>query len=144
MSPVFGFSYGDEPQGSLLLLTVSTFPPLSQQRQGAVALRKGHMHSHRRSGCRSPMWPRTPLPRGVRQAWEPGSVSGSGRGPCRFSARRRAAPPGSASGRGDGCGGHVRRDSSTGLIRPTSLPSGSATIAYRAPQNASNGGCRPR
>src|SRR5712691_13325821 len=47
MSPVFGFSYGDEPQGSLLLLTVSTFPPLSQQRQGAVAFRKGHMHSHR-------------------------------------------------------------------------------------------------
>ncbi len=30
--------------------------------------------------------------------------------------------------------GHVRRDSSAGLIRPTSLPSGSATIAYRAPE----------
>ena len=30
---------------------------------------------------------------------------------------------------GDSSGGHVRRDSSIGLIRPTSLPSGSATIA---------------
>ena len=30
---------------------------------------------------------------------------------------------------GDSCGGQVRRDASTGLIRPTSLPSGSATIA---------------
>ena len=49
-----------------------------------------------------------------------------------------------SGGAGDCRGGHVRRDSSTGLIRPTSLPSGSATIAYRAPQNASNGGCRPR
>jgi hypothetical protein len=42
---------------------------------------------------------------------------------------RRAASPGSASGPRDGCGGHVRRDSSTGLIRPASLLSGSAMMA---------------
>jgi len=33
------------------------------------------------------------------------------------------------SGSGDSSGGQVRRESSMGLIRPTSLPSGSATIA---------------
>ena len=33
------------------------------------------------------------------------------------------------AGPGDSCGGQVRRDSSIGLIRPTSLPSGSVTIA---------------
>ena len=43
-------------------------------------------------------------------------------------------------GAGDSAAGHVRRDSSTGLIRPTSFPSGSATIASRAPQKASKGG----
>src|SRR5262245_23520776 len=47
-------------------------------------------------------------------------------------------------GAGDSSGGHVRRDSSIGLIRPTSFPSGSATIAYRAPQKASNGRLPPR
>jgi hypothetical protein len=36
---------------------------------------------------------------------------------------------GSAQEAGDSSGGHVRRDSSIELIRPTSLPSGSATIA---------------
>ncbi len=38
-------------------------------------------------------------------------------------------PAGSAQRAGDSSGGHVRRDSSIGLISPTSLPSGSATIA---------------
>ena len=50
---------------------------------------------------------------------------------------------GVAQGSGDCSGGQVRRVSSIGLISPTSLPSGSATIAYRAPQKASNGGWRP-
>ena len=43
--------------------------------------------------------------------------------------RRGAEHAGSAQGAGDSRGGHVRRDSSIGLIRPTSLASGSATIA---------------
>ncbi len=38
---------------------------------------------------------------------------------------------------GGAAGGQNRRDSSTLLIRPTLLPSRSATIAYLAPQNAS-------
>src|SRR5215831_14154217 len=46
-------------------------------------------------------------------------------------------------GSGDCSGSQVRRDSSTGLISPMSLPSGPATIAHRASQKASNGGCRP-
>ena len=58
-------------------------------------------------------------------------------------ARLNGVAPAGPQGAGDSSGGHVRRDSSIGLIRPTSFPSGSATIAYRAPQKASNGGCRP-
>jgi hypothetical protein len=59
--------------------------------------------------------------------------------PCGMQARRGGRPQGA----GDSSGGHQRRDSPTGRIRPTSLPSGSATIACRAPQNAPEGGCRP-
>jgi hypothetical protein len=109
-----------------------------------IRVRSAHKYSHKprpyfgRVGCRSPLWPRARF-RGVRRAWEPGSGrvrAGSPPGDVPRPGRRQGCV-------GDGCGGHVRRDSSTGLIRPTSLPSGSATIAYRAPQNASNGGCRP-
>ena len=39
--------------------------------------------------------------------------------------------------------GVYRRAGSLGLMRPTSWPAGSETIAYRAPQNASYGSCRP-
>ena len=46
---------------------------------------------------------------------------------CAGLGRRRRA--GSSQVAGDSCGGHMRRDRSIGLIRPTSLPSGSATIA---------------
>jgi hypothetical protein len=73
------------------------------------------------------------------------SRAASHRGPAgqiaRMPARRGLAV---AQGSGDCPGGQVRRDSSIGLISPTSLPSASATIAYRAPQKASNGGWRPR
>src|SRR5438309_1714257 len=41
-------------------------------------------------------------------------------------------------GADDWRGGHVLYFSSGGLISPTSLPSGSATIAYLAPQNANS------
>ena len=46
-------------------------------------------------------------------------------------------------GRGDqvrgGGGGGRRLDSSIELMMPTEFPSGSSTMAYRAPQNASSG-----
>lgn len=44
---------------------------------------------------------------------------------------------------GDVTGGQVLRAVSRGLISPTSWPSGSETMAYRAPQKASKGHWRP-
>src|SRR5262249_7621401 len=47
-------------------------------------------------------------------------------------------------GAGDSSGGHVRRDSSIGLIRPTSFPAGSATIADRPPEGIEAAAAAPR
>ena len=52
---------------------------------------------------------------------------------------RRAVSRWPALGAGDCCGGHVRRDSSTGLVRPVPWPGGSAVIASRASQKTSGG-----
>ena len=55
----------------------------------------------------------------------------------------RVTPSVSLRGRGQGAGGVLRLAGSIGLMMPTGLPSGSCTIAYRAPQNASYGACSP-
>src|SRR5205823_5053854 len=53
----------------------------------------------------------------------PAAGQGEERDPPRCPSRGVPPHAGRPQGAGDGWGGHVRRDSSTGLIRPTSLPS---------------------
>jgi hypothetical protein len=76
----------------------------------------------------------------------PGGQGEAGRtliGRSRRSACAFGTCPAPASGHA-GEPGTVRRLGSTGLINPTTFPAGSSTMAYRAPQKASQGSCWPR